>query len=999
MQENLFFWNAWNKPFRAFYLTLLSLLAVCICFLGFSFFMGETLTIGWEKDVDLEVIGIPTDTKTIDFFNYTLETNVYITRSWINNGTVKLYPVVAYTYLLIITGTVVILLTIFTFLDLAYFLIGMTAIVAFLVSLNTELLAMFGWQNRGFTVLLIALYAGLAYWIHAFKTDLDFFKRIQLFSALSIGIGICIGVFSKAPQPFLQLAQSSLLLSFGAALLFLFMIGYENIRSFFYISSVSAQQDGKKSLLHFSIISVLYIGNTFLLWTKGKVFQEELGLILIHPLLLFLSAALVGIYGYKKRSVLFSDTLPFKPLGAIFYLCLFIITTATLGYAYFSANDALHNSIEYLIVFSQLCLSIAFLLYVWINFAAPLLKNIKVYPYLFEAKFTPLFIAQGLGIIGIFSLIALSHYFPYKQAVSSHYIQLGDYFASTEDTVLAKEYYNEAQLWDNLGHRANYALAQIAEKEERWDIAYQHYNNCLRRKPSTYAVIGLSGVYQHQKQLFPSFFMLKDGVNLFPQSGEVKNNLGLTYHTLNIKDSAAYMLQEAYKSVPSDAATNLLYLMLKSGDYSQADSLTQALGTFDEMPFENNLMAVQAAIGKQSVSNRFEQTLTQASDSLLSPQRFTNIYNYSINHMDANDTSMVRKLNTWIQTEANEGYREDLLIAKSMNQYYASHEARSALITFHELELQHPSTYFYPLVLAHWYVSKHRFDLAAEYYFKALNNGSQKAQIMYVLTLLESQQYTKASIYLEQWLKSPEPDKLTIARLAQSIAKLKNSTDALSQGDLIKLRYIRWNIAQQEINERQQVALSIKSDEIKAQACLALMEEWMAKQQYNEALSLWNSLAQSGKATPETMAWGDALYLKLLVALQDWETLKTESQKINSDKQAYYKGIDAIIQKDSTTAAKNFIKALSADPLEETLAARAVFFLGERDFMGYYELILAQLLAYPESVKLSEAYMILCLNNSMNSFAEGELQRIEPYLSPDRYNFWKEKIKQSVIIN
>ncbi len=999
MQENLFFWNAWNKPFRAFYLALLSLLALCILFLGVSYFMGESFTIGWEKDVDLEVTGIPTDTETIDFFNYSLETNVYMTKSWINNGTVKLYPVVAYAYFLIITAVFVVMLTIFTFLDLAYFLIGMTAMVAFLVSLNVELLGIFGWQHRGFTILLIILYAGLAYWMHAFKTELDFFKRIQLFAALSILLAIGMACFAQAPQPFLQLAQSSLLLSFGAALLFLFMIGYENIRAFLYITSVSAQHDGKKSLLHFSIISVLYIGNTFLLWTKGKVFQEDLGLILIHPLFLFLSAALVGIYGYKKRSVLFSDTLPFKPLGAIFYLCLFIITTVTLGYAYFSANDALHNSIEYLIVFSQLCLSIAFVLYVWINFAAPMVKNIKIYPYLFEAKFTPLFIAQGLGIIGIFSLIALSHYFPYKQAVSAHYIQLGDYFANTEDTLLAKEYYHEAQLWDNLGHRANYTLAQLAEKEDRWDIAYQHYDNCLRRKPSTFAIIGLSGVYQHQKQLFPSFFMLKDGVHLFPQSGELKNNLGLTYHALNIKDSAVFMLQEAYKSVPSDAATNLLYLILKSGDYSQADSLTQALATFDEMPFENNLMAVHAAIGKNTPSQRFDKALTKANDSILSPQRFTNMYNYSINHMHVNDTVMIHKLNTWIQTEANENYREDLMIAKSMNQYYASNEARSALITFHELALQHPAAYFYPIVLAHWYVNKHRFDLAADYYFKAMNNGFPKAQIMHVLALLESQQYDRANIFLEQWINSPEQDKLTIAKLANTVASLKNTSDVLAQGDVVKLRYVRWNITQQTIGARQAVAFSIKSDEIKAQACLSLIEELIGIQQYQAALTLWNNLPKSEATTSATLAWGDALYLKLLVALQDWETLKTESQKINSDQQAYYKGIDALIQKDSTTAAKNFIKALSADPLDETLAARAVFFLGERDFMGYYELILAQLLAYPESVKLSEAYMILCINNGMNSFAEGELQRIEPYLSSDRYDFWKANIKKNIFVN
>ena len=833
--------------------------------------------------------------------------------------------------------------------------------------------------------------------MHAFNTSIEFLKRIQLFVALSIVFGICIGFFSNASLPFYQVAQSSLLLSFIGIVLFLFMIGFENIRSLFYITAVSAQHEGKKNLLHFSIISIVFIGNTFLLWTKGKIFQTDLGLILIHPLFLFLSASIVGIWGYKKRSVLFAETFPFKPVGAFFYLCLFLISTATIGYAYFSANDALYNSIEYMIVLTQLCMSLCFFLYVIINFAAPMMKNIKVYPYLFEAKFTPLFIAQGLGLIGIFSLFALSHYFPYKQSMASHYVQMGDYFASAEDTVLAKEYYNEAHLWDNLCHRANYSLAQIAEKEERWDLAFQHYEYALKRKPTPYAIIGLSGVYQHQKQLFPSFFMLKDGAELFPSSGEVKNNLGLTYYQLNIKDSALYMLQEAYKKIPSDAATNITYILLRSKDYSNADSILQSLGSFDDMPFENNVLAINTALKKQSPSIRFEQTT--AKDSVLSPQLFTNMYNYSINNIAASDTNLTNKLNTWIQNEANEAYREDLMIAKGLNQFYGASENRSALITFHELEIQHPNTSYYPLVLAHWFVEKHRFDLASDYFYKAINSGYMQAQVLYVLSLLESHQYQKAKVYLEPWLSSNEPDKAMIAKLAASVINIKSSTEALNEKDLIKLRYVRWNIAQLNANERITVANSIKNEEIKTQALLSILEETIDAQNYKEALTLWNSLQKSTQTTSETIAWGNSLYMKLLVGLQDWETLKLEIPKTKVQNISYYRGIQAIVQKDSSAAAKHFIKGLTVDPLDETLAARAVFFLGERDFIGYYDLILAQLMAYPESVKLSEAYMILCINNAMDSFAEGELERIEQYLSTDRYKFWKEKIKKGSVLD
>ncbi|MDB5271933.1 MAG: hypothetical protein JWO58_300 [Chitinophagaceae bacterium] len=985
--QDLFFWNAWEKPFRAFYLALLSLLGICVAFVLFSYFFGDTVTIGWEKDVEIETTSVITDTQTIDFFNFNLETNSYITRSWIDNGKVSLYPAVGYAYLMTIVLAIIVLITVFTFLDLIYFLIGITTIIVFIISLNTELLSFFGWQHRGLSALLIVVYVGTAYWLHAYSKGINFFKRFQLFTAITILTAIGVGLFSQSKLPFYQLTQSSLLFPYAASLFFLFLIGFENIRSFLYITSLSSQQDGKRSLLHFSIISLLYIANALLLWGKNK-FIDEADIILIHPLLLFLTAGITGIYGYKKRAVLFSDSLPFKPYGAFLYLALFIISTATLAYGYFTANDALYNSLEYFIVYSQLCLSIAFLLYVWINFAAPLLQNIKVYIYLYQPRYTPLFIAQGLGILGVVALLGLNRHYSYDQSVAAHYNQLGDYYAYTGDTTLAYEFYNEGTLWDLSNTKGNYTMATMAEQQDNYEKAYLHYNACLNRKPSPYSIIGLSGVYQHQKQLFPSFFMLKDGLKLFPSSGPLQNNLGLTYYELNIADSALYLLQKAHQHVPEEASINLLYLSIKSGHFQQGDSLQHTIGTYEDPAFENNLFALNTALKKPVESKLF----MEYPDSLLTPVVFTYMYNYSINHLNVPDSNISRRLTNWLKPYDNASYTEDLIVAKSLNQYYATEEARSALINVHELEIQHSDNAYYPMLLAHWYAGKHRFDLAAMWYLKAFNNRLPQAQLYYVLSLLESRQYDKASLYTSAWLTSPERDKQEVAKLVTLVASLKDIPSAQSQSDLVKLRFIRWNTNDLAVQQRLEVAHSITNNEIKAQAYLSLIEELLHKKQAAEALPIWNSIEKSN-TTANTIVWGNELYLTLLVTLQDWGTLKVESKRLQDNKQAYYKGIDALLQKDSTTAAKNFIKALSADPLEEDLAARAVLFLGERDFMGYYDLILAQLSAYPESVKLSETYMLLCISNGMDSYAEGELQRIESYLKEDQYKYWKATIK------
>lgn len=988
MQEKLLFWNAWEKSFRAFYLALLSLLAVCIVCVGIAYFFGDAFTIGWVKDVEIETTAVVTDTQTIDFFNFNLETNSYITRSWIDNGKVSLYPAAGYAYLAVVVISILVLITIFTFLDLVYFLIGITTIIVFIISLNTELLSFFGWQHRGLSILLITVYAGTAYWLHAYSKRISFFKRFQLFTAITVIVGIGVALFAQAKLPFYQLTQSSLLFPFAASLFFLFLIGFENIRSFLYITSLSSQQDGKKSLLHFSIISLLYIGNALLLWSKNK-FIDESHIVLIHPLLLFLTSGITGIYGYKKRSILFSDSFPFKPYGALLYLALFIITTATLAYGYFTANDALYNSLEYFIIYSQLCFSIAFLLYVWINFATPMINNLKIYHYLYQPSYTPLFIAQGLGILGVVGLLGLNRHYSYDQSIAAHYNQLGDYYVYTGDTTMASQFYEESTNWDLANQKANYTMATLAEQQDNYEKAFLHYDACIKRKPTPYAIVGLSGVYQHTKQLFPSFFMLKDGAKLFPTSGALQNNLGLTYYQLNIADSALYFLEKAHKRVPEEASINLLYLCMKSGQLEKGDSLQKTIGQYENPAFQNNLFALNTALGKPIPSTLFHSY----SDSLLTPQVFTSIYNYTINHQSTPDTTIANRLAEWMKPFDNNSYIEDLTVARSLNQYYGREEARTGLINIHELEIQHPTNAYYPTLLAHWYAQKHRFDLAALYYLKAFNNRSAQAQLYYVLSLLESKQFDKAALYGDAWLSSGETDKQEVAKLIKIIASLKDATSALSQSDLIKLRFIRWNAYGLPVIERLPVAAAIGNKEIKAQAYLSLIEELLSKNQAAEALPLWNTIEKSNETTPATIAWGNQLYLKLLVTLQDWSTLKAESKRLQENKLAYYKGIDALLSKDSTSAAKNFIKALAADPLEEDLAARAVLFLGERDFLTYYDLILAQLLAYPESIKLSETYMLLCISNGMDSYAEGELQRIEPYLSEDKYKYWKSTIQ------
>ncbi len=184
MQENLFFWRAWEKPFRAFYLALLVLLGLCILTLGVSYFAGDAITIGWTPDTEVETTAVTTDQTTVDFFNFNLETNLYITRSWIDNGNVKLYPAAAYVYLIVVTLTILVLITIFTFLDLIYFLIGLTTIIVFIVSLNTELLSFFGWQHKGLSVLLILVYGGVSYWFHGYA-NFSFTKRFVFFTAIT----------------------------------------------------------------------------------------------------------------------------------------------------------------------------------------------------------------------------------------------------------------------------------------------------------------------------------------------------------------------------------------------------------------------------------------------------------------------------------------------------------------------------------------------------------------------------------------------------------------------------------------------------------------------------------------------------------------------------------------------------------------------------------------------------------------------------------------------
>ncbi len=416
-----------------------------------------------------------------------------------------------------------------------------------LASLRFDALNVFGIANKLITIVIVLLFGGLAFYFHAFKSEVSFAQRLLAFSALIVSLAFVLIYFSGVQAPLLHLAVNGLITGIIVSVILIIMVAHEIVAAFVTIATQNIRPT--KSLQHFLILTGAYFVNIALMFASkmGFVSWSFFQSILFCVLTI---SAVIGIWGFRQRSVVYENIVPDEPLGMFFFISVMLTGFATMGYFAASAGDMMMDAFDDLIMAAHLGCGLIFFLYVIANFGPMLVKNLPVYKILYKPDTMPHFTFRLMSVIAVFAIIstAVSWKTYINLATASFYHSVGDLYLAQNDDLAAEAFYMKSIQFRSQNLHAHYALASIYGSQYESGKEKKEYEKSTEWTPSVPVYLNLSELYAAQGDLLQAALTVDEGKGKFPESGELLNAAGLSFVKLKLPDSALYFFQQSPKN-------------------------------------------------------------------------------------------------------------------------------------------------------------------------------------------------------------------------------------------------------------------------------------------------------------------------------------------------------------------------------------------------------------------------------------------------------------------
>jgi len=997
--DDILFWKKWDKLYRYTYITLLSFFCLCLVIYIAFYYIGIEAVIKWEVNNELDNIEVKVDEFSRHLFNYTVNTENYLIKQNYSASGITVNTNSSCLYLILMFTGIVVALTVVSYLELFWYIIGMAAFMLFLVNLNTEILEINGSLTKNFLIVLIIVFAAVSYYFNAFGKNISFLLRLLIFTLLITAGALYISFTAKVAHPFLYLANYGLVVPIAISVVFTVLVGFEIINVFLYLTSSRKLASGSSSLINFCVISLLYLTNILLLFLK-KILIINWDILYVNAFLLLAISAIIGIWGYRDRSVLFNNILPFRPYGAILYLSFGIITFATVSYSFITGNDPLTEAFEYAIIYSHLCIGASYFIYVLINFAPLFFQNLAVYKVVYDPKRTPFFVVRGIGLIAALALFLRSSMFPFHLAISGYYNEIGDVYLYEHNYLLAKEYYLTGVGYEFQNHRSSYSVATVAALQNDKQSTLEYYLQATTKYPTEYDYANIANLYLNDDLFFQAMFTLQDGLKRFPKSGVLLNNLGLVYSKTSISDSTLYylLLSENYLKDKSVAATNLLALAVKKNYMKMADSLQKTYKMEDKLGVQNNKLAFCNLTG-----TKFEEkpNLEFLKDTILNNNTFAYLYNLGVNNSRYNDTSLCKLTDSFEKRDINSVFSESLRFVNALSYYYDSKKA-NAKTTVEGLQIGGGMmSNYYSRILALWLTEQKAYRLAAEYFKSAQFSGGQKPILDYGIALAESGQKDLALQILAPLAESKDSTIKKTSNILIVILQTTKPEDVLTWIESAKYQYLVFR--KNELSEPDLFTIynSIKDEDLKTAANAEIIKHLLDIGNTAKA-EIW--LANPKEANKDYSS--NLLhyqYLRLLAAQGQWQELSKQAGAISLNKddeinRSYFKALAAegLKQNDTESLLK---QALQQSPFNEDVITSAVnFYNAKNEQMKAYDLMVESIQLNPASARLLMTYALQAVKVNLENYGESILPDLHLLLPEKEYQQFKSEFEKQKAI-
>lgn len=979
--NTLWFWRQWSRSDQKIFWLLSALLAGAFIVFLIVFFQNTSLAFIWEQYQQVEQIETPIRTFQVGLSSIDLLAENLVLFETFSGSTLQ--PT-GWMYVVLLIGVAVgflVYITFITTLKRFSFLGAVGFLILMLVSFHWEALFIFGISHKAISGVVIALFAGTAYYFQSFHTHHYFITRLTVFASITIVLALVIFFFSQVPQPFLILASNTLLAATAMSILFAIMVSHEIIA--FFVTVITSSRTPSKSAMHFFLISAIYFINliiTFLIREK-YIFWD---IITVNSYFLLAVSAILGIWGVRQRESLYIDSVE-NPIHAIFlYIGFFITAFTTIGFSIGTDNSPLMETLNEIILFVHMGYGIIFLAYVTSNFGPMLMANVHVHKILYQPSTMPFFTFRAMGTIATFAFLSFSSPLPsyFDRALAGVYNAQGDIQYTQGELSTAEAYYRKSLVYRNRNHHAHYALATMYAAQLEPVKEMKEYEELLKTTPTEFTFINLNDIYNTNENYIKNQEVLKDGLFIYKNSGLLANAQGLNFYQIGLLDSSIYYFQKSRKSsfTKVTAETNIFATSVKLHVKFPADSLLQLIGSRDAGVQSNAL----ALANSQQLPLQVKVEIP--TDTVLNLKIATLLCNQLTNQANTIDTLQLRQIASLARKPINDNFKEYLL-ASVAQAYYQQDQIKKAMDIIREMAFSTDQGKRYNL-LATYFLEQGDALTAARYFKIAHDKKVPSAQLREAIAYSEADSIREA---LPLWRTlSTSTDSLE-RQQAQLYLKIleRPLTSWEDFNDLEKYGMCHYRISLADSAQFQKIINSINDNDLRARAIIERTKKWYQLDEVEEAIKELQPLRGIQLTNKKLADEIKVLNLMLSASTQQWAFIESG---LKSDFPNEYRNefiyLNTLLAQQKGTDVKSAMAYLSDVNylFEEGLIAAAEYY--EKDTTNRlkpYTLLVNGLLARPYSVKLLKAYSKLAANLGFEDEAQQSLAKLKKLLTAQRF--------------
>ena len=400
-------------------------------------------------------------------------------------------------------------------------------------------------------------------YFHIWGTQSPFWLRWLVLSGTTGGALVTVIWISPILNPSLYLAEQSLIIGIGFSIAWIFWQGHGMLSGLLVLISKANAGLKTKTSIQFAAVTLLYLGLllVLLLHVKGDVTWPIADFI---PLYLIFPLGLLGWYSTQEKLAqsdnLASSTQTLQSL----YLLGFACSLWTIWKLTFSHNQAGEELLKHLVIYTQLGFSLFFFIYLAINFLPLMHRGKAVHPVLYKPFVLPYYHLRIGGTIAFMVITTFLEAIIASQVSALTSNIVADYYYQTNQKLEASILYENS--WDQYRYnpKAKNLTVQLLFELDQPSLAKEHLEESFDLAPQVDNILLLSERLQKENKPFEAVFYLENGLQFFPNSPYLSQNLALLYTLVKKDEEAQALFADLSKNNPV-ATANWLAISAKLG--------------------------------------------------------------------------------------------------------------------------------------------------------------------------------------------------------------------------------------------------------------------------------------------------------------------------------------------------------------------------------------------------------------------------------------------------